>query len=187
MLANHAPGPNDSPQGDSDQSGSDQSASDYDTLLAALTGTARGRAFLQEYALRNRAADTATLLTAIGRIEGLLTSRGLEPAAAANAMDETAATTEPPLVETAAAASAEAEGSVIAVAAAIDAVVIQDTIAEDAIAEDTTIEYAEVAFTQGSIAGFEPVQQPDEAAPARRDPFADIRALSDVERIALFT
>ena len=48
---------------------------------AALMATARGRAFLQDYALRIRAADTATLLTAIGRIEGLLTSRALDPAA----------------------------------------------------------------------------------------------------------
>ena len=80
MLANHAPASNDSPQGDSDQS-----LSDYDTILAALMESARGRSFLQEYGLRNRVADTATLLTAIGRIEGLLTSRSLEPAGATDA------------------------------------------------------------------------------------------------------
>jgi hypothetical protein len=163
MLANHAPASNDdSPQGDSD----------YDTILAALMETARGRFFLQEYALRNRTTDTATLLTAIGRIEGLLTSRALEPAGpvAAEAV-------EPQHAEAPVTAPVEAEGSDIAAAAAIEAVVTEDTI----------FEYAEVAFTQGSIAGFEPEQPPGDATPATRDPFADIRALSDEEKIALFT
>ncbi len=69
MLANHAPALNDSPQGDSD----------YETILTALTESARGRAFLQEFLQRNRSADTASLLTAIRRIEGRLTAGSLEP------------------------------------------------------------------------------------------------------------
>ena len=39
------------------------------TLCAALSASARGRAFLAEYARRNRNADTEALLVAIGRIE----------------------------------------------------------------------------------------------------------------------
>ena len=74
MLANHAAASNDSPQGDSD----------YETILAALTDSARGRSFLQEFLRRNRSAETASLLTAIRRIEGLLTSRDMEPDQAAN-------------------------------------------------------------------------------------------------------
>jgi hypothetical protein len=44
----------------------------YDTLVAALRGNARGRAFLDEVARRARAADTAAALAALARIEALL-------------------------------------------------------------------------------------------------------------------
>ena len=40
---------------------------EYRTLCAALSASARGRAFLAEYARRNRNADTEALLAAIGR------------------------------------------------------------------------------------------------------------------------
>src|SRR5262245_59904960 len=52
--------------------------SDYDSILAAVMETARGRWFLQEYARRNRNADTGTLLAAIDRIESLLKSKDSE-------------------------------------------------------------------------------------------------------------
>src|SRR5262245_38177923 len=42
---------------------------DYDTLCQALMETRRGRWFLEEYARRNRHADTGLVLDAIGRIE----------------------------------------------------------------------------------------------------------------------
>ncbi len=42
---------------------------DYDTLCQALMETARGRWFLEEYARRNRHADTCLVLDAIARIE----------------------------------------------------------------------------------------------------------------------
>ena len=42
---------------------------DYDAICEALMQTARGRWFLQEYARRNRTADTEVLLAAIQRIE----------------------------------------------------------------------------------------------------------------------
>jgi hypothetical protein len=45
---------------------------DYRTLCEALSESARGRAFLAEYARRNRHADTEALLEAIERIEARL-------------------------------------------------------------------------------------------------------------------
>ena len=53
------------------------------TLCAALSASARGRAFLAEYARRNRHADTEALLVAIGRIEARLQRRRLRRAAPA--------------------------------------------------------------------------------------------------------
>jgi len=45
------------------------SEADYDAIAGAVMETARGRWFMSEFAKRNRQADTAQLLTAIGRIE----------------------------------------------------------------------------------------------------------------------
>ncbi len=42
---------------------------DYEAILAAVSESARGRWFLDEYARRNRTADTTTLLDALDRIE----------------------------------------------------------------------------------------------------------------------
>jgi len=53
----------------------------YDALVAALRGTARGRAFLDEYARRCRAADTRSALDALSRIEAMLArEHGVVPA-----------------------------------------------------------------------------------------------------------
>jgi hypothetical protein len=210
MLANHhAPASNDSPQGDSD----------YDSILTALMETARGRAFLHDYALRNRAADTATLLTAIGRIEGLLTSRSLEPVEPPPANDtqpsDVAEAAQEMDVETVAAELLE-----IAVAETPDGIEapIEDTIEIDVMADDIaeiigspapdmdqaaalaidvfevgTIPHDVLAHRASAIEFLGPETPPAQAAPppARpkrepRDPFADFRALSDEEKIALF-
>jgi hypothetical protein len=48
---------------------------DYDAICAALMHTARGRWFLEEYARRNRSADTRLLLTAIERIGAVVCER----------------------------------------------------------------------------------------------------------------
>ncbi len=42
---------------------------DYDAICAAVTATARGRWFLDEYAKRNRHSDTSQVLAAIARME----------------------------------------------------------------------------------------------------------------------
>lgn len=48
------------------------SEDDYEALCATLSASARGRAFLAEYARRQRAADTAMLMAAVERLEGLV-------------------------------------------------------------------------------------------------------------------
>ena len=45
---------------------------DYGAICAAVMDSARGRWFLQEYARRNRHADTERLLAALARIEGVI-------------------------------------------------------------------------------------------------------------------
>ena len=48
----------------------------YEALFAALSENARGRAFLAEYASRNRSADTDMLLVALSRLEGHIARDG---------------------------------------------------------------------------------------------------------------
>jgi hypothetical protein len=48
---------------------------DYDAICATVMESARGRWFLQEYARRNRSADTRLVLAAIERIEALIRSQ----------------------------------------------------------------------------------------------------------------
>lgn len=58
------------------------SEADYEAIESAVVETARGRWFLAEYARRNRHADTATLLTALNRIESVI--RGEQAAQSAD-------------------------------------------------------------------------------------------------------
>jgi len=57
-------------------------ADDYETLMAALSASARGRAFLAEFARRNRQADTEAILAALRKLEQRLTAQELAPAPA---------------------------------------------------------------------------------------------------------
>ena len=61
------------------------SEEDYQALCAALSANARGRAFLADYARRQRAADTSMLMLAIERLEGLVRSQAPPQAAPAEA------------------------------------------------------------------------------------------------------
>jgi len=45
---------------------------DFDTICETVKASARGRWFLEEYARRNRNADTVEVLAAIGRVEGVV-------------------------------------------------------------------------------------------------------------------
>lgn len=49
---------------------------DFESFYAALTASARGQAFLAEYARRNRHADTQMLLSALDRLEALVRADG---------------------------------------------------------------------------------------------------------------
>ena len=49
---------------------------DYQAFCAALSASARGRAFLADHARRNRNADTEMLLAALGRLEARLRADG---------------------------------------------------------------------------------------------------------------
>ena len=59
---------------------------DYQALCAALTASARGRAFLAEYARRHRGAETETLLAAMARLEALVRTQADTGAAHADAL-----------------------------------------------------------------------------------------------------
>lgn len=48
---------------------------DYAMLLATLSVSARGQAFLAEYARRNRLVETEMLLTAIARLEAMIATQ----------------------------------------------------------------------------------------------------------------
>lgn len=54
------------------QAGPAPSEDEYQTFSAALSASARGRAFLAEYARRHRGADTEVLLAAFARLEALM-------------------------------------------------------------------------------------------------------------------
>jgi len=54
---------------------------DYRAFCEALSASARGRAFLAEYARRNRNADTTQLLTAIDSLQALISARTTQTSA----------------------------------------------------------------------------------------------------------
>lgn len=57
------------------------SEEDYQAFVAALSESARGRAFLAEYARRCRSADSEMLLSSVQRLEGLVRSQSEAPPA----------------------------------------------------------------------------------------------------------
>ncbi|MGV3633657.1 MAG: hypothetical protein ACO1NY_04860 [Pseudorhodoplanes sp.] len=206
MLANHhAPASNDSPQGDSDGGGLDQA--DYDIILTALLESARGRSFLEEHARRSRITETATLLTAIRRIEHLLTSRSLEPAQPATSPDVERSRAELSAVETTPTPrvadtldtdvfeAEEPQNENSAPLTKTQEVMVAAEIPDTGIMsmEATRAELSAIEFLGPEpVSGTEREQhlsltEPQPEADRRpRDPFADIRALSDEEKIALF-
>ena len=76
-----------------------RSDADYDAFYALMRQTARGRALLDEYARRHRAADTQALLAALARIERLVSATAppqADPAAAIAAPPPEIKTASPP-------------------------------------------------------------------------------------------
>jgi hypothetical protein len=72
---------------------------DYDALEAAISETARGRAFLAEYARRARVADTRLLTSALERIEGSRSSPDILMSGPVEALPEKPAIAPDPWVE----------------------------------------------------------------------------------------
>lgn len=53
---------------------------DYETLLATLSASTLGRAFLDEFSRRQRLAETKTLLAAVARLEAMIAAQKAVPA-----------------------------------------------------------------------------------------------------------
>ena len=136
----------------------DGSDRDYAMLLATLSSSERGRAFLAEYARRNRLAETEMLLTAIARLEAMIAAQ--QASLARPAPEEPAPTPPAPAEGPATAGMAQTTSWVEAAPA------WADTSPEEAPA----------------TAGEQPA-----ALAATDDPFAQLMALSEDERLALFT
>lgn len=62
--------------------------SDYESIHAAVMETTRGRSFLEEFARRNRAADTILILNALREITGRQTSSGSDAIPTAQRSDD---------------------------------------------------------------------------------------------------
>jgi hypothetical protein len=167
--------------------------SDYDSILDAVMETARGRWFLREFAQRNRHADTGMLLTAIGRIESLLTSREDSP--------EPEPIPAPPRVAEAPADTAAVLRHLRDIAENLIECGAPIYLCNDLLRR---IEELAAACAQPVQEQLMPAQTPPQPQPQPqpqpnvptagrkpaepvRDPFADILALSPEERIALFT
>lgn len=156
--------------------------------------TARGRSFLEKYARRSRAGDTATLLTAIRRIEDLLTTKSPEtaepspadaPLSGAAEASPIAAATDTARIEPANADIADVKTEPVQVMQ-IEAGPIETGPSP---VEAVVFEASAIAFLGPDPAGDAamPVVPANRAKHETRDPFADIRALSEEEKIALFT
>jgi hypothetical protein len=86
----------------------DMNEDDYEALLRTLSASAPGRAFLAEFARRNRAAETETLLAAMARLEAMVAAQHL-PAAEAPFQPTTADTLVEPIADEAPIEPATAE------------------------------------------------------------------------------
>jgi hypothetical protein len=172
---------------------------DFLTLCAALSESARGRAFLAEYARRNRHADTEVLLAAIGRIEARLRA---DASAVQRLRDDLrmlliAIRLARPEIDAADPATQAAKLTKLLdlLERRIDAmaeVKSADKPAESALAHLAVVPSPdEPELPIPSPASFEPrivektAAEPVAAPPP--DPLAAIMALSDDERLALFT
>lgn len=145
----------------------------YDTLLAALSDTARGRAFLAEYARRNRAADTDTLLAALARLETHIAREGAQAERVRDDLRMLLIAIRLARPEIEAAEPAARAGKLGKLLDMLDGRVA-------AIAGETSAAAAEAPAPRANVAA--PAQAMHPA-----DPLAPLMALSEDERLALFT
>ena len=187
-----------------------QTDADYDAIRAALMETARGRAFLAEHARRNRSADIAALLAASERIEATMRdARAVtapppqapvrndvdERVPAISWFDATPAATAEPSNDTPPSAAASAPDPAPAASADDFADLLFEPMGEpkpDALRmPDLTETSASVANpANGSAAassGSNPPRHRTRPEPRTNDPLASLKAMSDEEKIALFS
>ena len=154
---------------------------DYEALLAALSANARGRAFLTEFARRNRTADTEVVLAALKRLEERIAAQAAATEAApADAERPRLAVVPPPDEPQLPIPSPAAQRPSIALAHS------------DAAASAAN---AAVTIPEVSWYGDAPAEEPDApaAAPVAAKPLPAVEpvaawmALTEEERIALFT
>ncbi len=178
------------------------SEGDYQTICTALSESARGRWFLSEYARRNRTADTDVLLAALDRIEGRLNADAaaldrfrddlrmllIAIRVARPDIDETAASGQGPklaalvnLLEQRIDALVEGKAAPLESEAARERGFLRLVPASDE---------PELPIPSPPSPQPAPVEKPLAAtmsAEPTADPLAALMALSEVERIALFT
>jgi hypothetical protein len=219
----------DSPALATTPSPSPQDDAEYEAIHAALMETARGRAFLAEYARRNRRADIAALLAASERIEA--TMREQQAAAPSDPAVEAAIDPMPQIDERVPAISwfepksaPEATTQSVPMSAdkplnegpssTADAAPSADEFADllfepglptaparvprteskpdtpplDAVpAERAETPAAAAKPANGGAVAAKPIRQPAMPAPRAGDPLAPLNAMSDEEKIALFS
>ena len=180
------------------------SEGDYQTICTALSESARGRWFLSEYARRNRTADTDVLLAALDRIEGRLNADAaaldrfrdelrmllIAIRVARPDIDETAASGQGPklaalvnLLEQRIDALVEGKAAPVDDGAQRDRGFLKLVPPSDE--PELPIPSPPVASPQPA-----PVEKPPAASTAPQptaDPLAALMALSEIERIALFS
>jgi hypothetical protein len=217
----------DSPALATTPSPSPQDDGEYEAIHAALMETTRGRAFLAEYARRNRRADIAALLAASERIEATMREQhAAEVTPSGAAIDPTPQidqrvpaiswfepkpahetttqsvpmfadkpSNEGPSSTTDAAPSADEfadllfePGMPAAPARGPRTESKPDTTPLDATpAERSETPAAPAKPASGAAVAAKPIRQPAMPAPRAGDPLAPLKAMSDEEKIALFS
>jgi hypothetical protein len=181
---------------------------EYQALVSALSESARGRAFLAEHARRTRGAETSGLLAALDRIEALVRAQSTQAPAHPPRMEFQA------LLDDQRAARPMAEESPLPAKAAQLAALLDlltSRLADVLASGSDAIEVTDSALAQAAVphagepararwtdappdalvleadALLSELRPPSSGSADRSEAFAFIMALSEEERIALFT
>jgi hypothetical protein len=150
---------------------------EFEALYAVLSSSARGRAFLAEHARRSRQADTGTLLAALARIEALLAEQ--RAAASSPPSSPPPAPSSPPTALAAVAAQA--------IAAARDEMVDVKVVKAGAMPPPAPFAGDDFASASSCESESGAATAPQTGAAAADDALATLLALSEDERLALFS
>lgn len=174
----------------------DAGSSEYEAFLAVLSSSARGRAFLTEHARRSRQADTDMLLEALSRIEAMLAEQRAQAVQPVPPPVSTPAPATTALAAVAAQAIASAENDMPEVKVIKAG---QMPPPPPFAGEDFAIDASDPTTADPKAAATDPAMEsnviadtvpPEHAAPPGTpvaDAMASILALSEEERLALFS